>query len=121
MRRKVKSIYETHTVNYFLNSDDINDDKQPELIQLLLTNNIKFETYDGEYGVDFFDDLEIEVDFTYVPSCKGARGEYGEPMEPDYPETFEDLCIYVTTKNDRIDITEYLDNVEKISEEIMCS
>ena len=35
------------------------------------------------------EEIELVCVLTYVPECKGSRGDYGRKMEPDYPATFE--------------------------------
>jgi hypothetical protein len=82
----------TNTINLEINSDDINDDFRPMVIDILKSNNI---SVDFDEDDTTFSDFEVEVDFWLDPPCRGTRGEYGVQLEPDYPASICDLYVYL--------------------------
>jgi hypothetical protein len=60
-------------------------------------------------------EIELTVAYDYRPACKGARGEHGEPLEPDTDEEFEVTSIAPNNlKPDNIEIlvASYFDQLD---------
>lgn len=51
---------------------------------------IALEKLDYEGNTIGEDQILVEGDYT--PACKGSRGDYGVPMEPDYDEEVKFIC-----------------------------
>jgi len=34
-------------------------------------------------------EVDVSIEYNYIPGSKGSRGPHGEPMEPDDPEEYE--------------------------------
>jgi hypothetical protein len=47
----------------------------------------------------FVEDIELEVYYTISKAIKGAKGSYGEPLEPDEPATLDVTGIYLIDKS----------------------
>lgn len=63
-------------------------------------------------------DVELEIEYNFYGGCRGARGAYGEPLEPDDAPEIEILkAINLETKEDMLENLSTYD-IEKIEEKI---
>jgi hypothetical protein len=49
--------------------------------------------------------VEVELRYEYYPASRGARGEFGVPMEPDEPAEVEDIEVIDPTTGKGFPVT----------------
>ena len=69
-------------------------------------------------------DVPVEIEYTYYTGCKGTRGDYHEPLEPDDPEEVEINRVIWTTKDIngtsiKIDVTDWINESDNLAENIL--
>ena len=99
--------------------ENILNEKKDEFIKELESRKIQIdiEEIDGDL---YFEDLEIEIDFSFTAPSKGLRDSYtGAPLEPDEPAMLEDIVFYIQLSGGPWDITDFIYDIYCFDDEIM--
>lgn len=60
--------------------------------------------YDEE--TDEETELEVEAEYDFYPGCRGAREQYGVPLEPDEPPMVEVHSVRLAATGEAIELTD---------------
>jgi hypothetical protein len=60
--------------------------------------------YDEE--TDEETELEVEAEYDFYPGCRGAREQFGVPLEPDEPPMVEVHSVRLAATGEEIELTE---------------